>query len=69
MYILAGVAKLEYAAGLGPVGGNTVGVRVPPPALRDDSWLAAWRSPVLRSQCCGKVRCIDASILKPTTDM
>src|ERR1700733_8345762 len=54
MYILAGVAKLEYAAGLGPVGGNTVGVRVPPPALRDDSWLAAWRSPVLRSQCCGK---------------
>jgi hypothetical protein len=41
MYISAGVAKLEYAAGLGPVGGNTVGVRVPPPALSDDSWPAA----------------------------
>lgn len=34
MYILAGVAKLEYAAGLGPVGGDTVGVQIPPPALK-----------------------------------
>lgn len=55
MYILAGVAKLEYAAGLGPVGGNTVGVRVPPPALSDDSWLAAWRSVPPRERLCLRV--------------
>src|SRR6202050_2678343 len=55
MYILAGVAKLEYAAGLGPVGGNTVGVRVPPPALSDGSWLAAWRLVPPRERLCLKV--------------
>jgi hypothetical protein len=25
---------MAYAAGLGPVGGDTVGVRIPPPALK-----------------------------------
>jgi hypothetical protein len=30
----AGVAELEYARGLGPRGRETLGVRVPPPALR-----------------------------------
>src|SRR5580693_2348258 len=28
-----GRGEMAYAAGLGPVGGNTVGVQIPPPAL------------------------------------
>ena len=29
---LSGRGEMAYAAGLGPVGGDTVGVRIPPPA-------------------------------------
>ena len=30
-----GRGEMAYAAGLGPVGGDTVGVQIPPPALRE----------------------------------
>ena len=31
---VGGRGEMAYAAGLGPVGGDTVGVQIPPPALK-----------------------------------
>jgi hypothetical protein len=32
---VGGRGEMAYAAGLGPVGGDTVGVQIPPPALKE----------------------------------
>ena len=37
-----GRGEMAYAAGLGPVGGDTVGVQIPPPALYSLDKVAAW---------------------------